>query len=109
MPPLENKLKVKVLSDLRRLPSCWAVKIQQTSIVGTPDILACVGGYFVALELKRTAKDNPSPSQTYQINKIDDAGGHAFVVCPDSWPACLAFLAQLARFHARALRLPPSA
>jgi len=68
------------------MPKTWAVKIQQASIVGTPDILACVNGYFVALELKRDAKSKTTPIQDYNIDKINEAGGSALIVCPSSWP-----------------------
>ena len=44
------------------------------SKVGTPDILACVNGKFVAVEVKGE-KGKPSELQLYHIEQIQKAGG----------------------------------
>ena len=51
---------------------------------GTPDILACVNGYFLAIEVKA---DNGKASelQLAKIRGIRKAGGLAYVVYPDGW------------------------
>ena len=82
----ETLLKEKVLSDLKSLSNTHAVKIQQVGIRGIPDILACISGWFVAIELKRDEKQKPEPLQLYQITKIITAGGFAYVVSPENWP-----------------------
>ena len=54
------------------------------STSGTPDILACVNGYFLAIEVKA---QNGVPSEL-QLAKIDDirkAGGFAYVAYPSGW------------------------
>lgn len=60
-------------------------KIQQEGIRGTPDILGCIGGFFIALELKKDARSKPSQLQVFKLIKIYQAGGLAFVVSPKSW------------------------
>ena len=51
---------------------------------GTPDILACVNGYFLAIEVKaQTGK--PSELQLVKIAEIRKAGGFAYVVYPSGW------------------------
>ena len=45
---------------------------------GTPDILACINGRFVAIEVKRPG-GRVSALQQAKINLIRDAGGIAFV------------------------------
>ncbi len=90
----ESLLKERVLADLRALPRTYAVKIQQVSIRGTPDILACIGGRFVAIELKRDEKQKPEPLQEHELKKILDAGGTALVVNPLNWPGVLAQLTR---------------
>lgn len=92
----ESLLKDKVLADLHKLPKTYAVKIQQVVIRGTPDILACVNGHFVALELKRDEKQRAEPLQLHQLEKILRAGGQTFVVHPLNWPGVLAQLTRLA-------------
>jgi Holliday junction resolvase len=48
---------------------------------GTPDILACVAGKFVAFEVKRPDdKGRVSKLQIHHILKIRSAGGEAHVV-----------------------------
>lgn len=90
----ETRFKEKVLKELKRVPMTWAVKVQQTSIRGTPDILACVAGFFVALELK--VDDSLDALQRYNLAKISDAGGLAYEVTPVNWPVVYARLNALA-------------
>lgn len=48
---------------------------------GTPDLLCCVNGHFVAVEVK-AEKGRPSPLQKYNIDKISKAGGTAYILYP---------------------------
>ena len=89
----ETELKDKVLKDLRRL-GAYAVKIQQVSINGTADILACLNGRFIALELK-SAEGKVSPIQTYNIKNVKKSGGLAYIVTPEDWPTVYKFLKLL--------------
>lgn len=51
---------------------------------GTPDILACVNGYFLGIEVKaQTGK--PSELQLVKIRDIREAGGFGYVVYPSGW------------------------
>lgn len=49
------------------------------SKAGTPDILACIKGRFVAIEVKREEGGEVSPLQKANIKMIQQAGGVAFV------------------------------
>ena len=51
------------------------------SKVGTPDILACVNGKFVAVEVK-AENGKPSELQLYHIEQIQKAGGYAIILYP---------------------------
>lgn len=51
------------------------------SKVGTPDILACVNGYFVAVEVK-AENGKPSELQLYHLEQIENTGGLAFLLYP---------------------------
>lgn len=92
----ETKLKERVLRDLKELPQTWCVKTQQVAIRGTPDILACICGWFVALELKRDDKQKADPLQDYHLAKIRQAGGNSFLVTPTNWPDIFQILRDLA-------------
>jgi hypothetical protein len=61
------------------------VKIQQVALRGIPDFLLCISGYFVAIELKRTAKSPITELQKHNIDKILASGGEAFIVSPENW------------------------
>ena len=76
---LEQAIQRKILDYLSTLPDCWAFKCITSNRSGTPDIIACIGGRFVALEVK-TIKGQPSPIQVVQMQRIRDAGGIAEVV-----------------------------
>lgn len=51
---------------------------------GTPDILACVNGYFLAIEVKAD-NGKPTPLQLAKIDDIRKAGGFAYVAYPSGW------------------------
>ena len=51
------------------------------SKVGVPDILACVNGHFVAVEVK-AENGKPSELQLYHLDEIRKAGGLAFLLYP---------------------------
>lgn len=77
----ENKIK-RYLKER----GCYRVKYHGNyfSESGTPDILACVNGYFLAIEVK--AQDgHPSELQLVKIADIRKAGGFGYVAYPSGW------------------------
>lgn len=82
---LETKFKNRIRPLLEKIPNCFVIKIQQTSIRGDPDFVLCIRGRFVALELKKDLKEMAMLLQEYKLNKITKAGGISFVVCPETW------------------------
>lgn len=80
----ETRFKQRVQKDLKRLPHSWFIKTQERSRRGVPDILGCVSGVFIAIELKDEGKEATKLQQVY-LDKITDAGGIAFVSTPDRW------------------------
>ena len=77
----ENKIK-KYLKD----KGAYCVKYFgcNYSTAGTPDILACVNGYFLAIEVKAQS-GTPSELQLEKITQIRRAGGFGYVVYPSGW------------------------
>jgi len=91
----ETIFKEKVQNDLDTLDYCWHEKIQQVCKRGTPDILACIGGTFIALELKKDEKEEAKPLQKLKLRKIKKAGGLDYVAHPKNWPEIFQFLKYL--------------
>lgn len=77
----ENKIKKYLKSK-----GCYEVKFFANSFtrVGVPDVLACVNGYFVGIEVK-AQNGHPSELQLHNIEEIRKAGGFAYVVYPSGW------------------------
>lgn len=77
----ENKIK-KHLQE----KGIWYVKYfaNRMTKVGVPDILACVNGYFVAIEVK-AQNGRPSELQIHNRDAIRYSGGIAIIVYPDQW------------------------
>ena len=74
----ENKIKAYLKSI-----GAYFIKTHgdRFSKVGTPDILACVNGHFVAVEVK-AENGKPSELQLYHIEQIQKAGGYAAIIVP---------------------------
>ena len=77
----ENKIKAYLKSI-----GAYFIKTHgdRFSRVGTPDVIACVNGYFVAVEVKAT-NGRPSELQKYHIQQIKDAGGFGVILYPDEF------------------------
>lgn len=63
---------------------------------GIPDVLACINGYFVGIEVK-APNGKPSEIQLYNVRKINAAGGFAFVLYPSAFGAFKEFVEGLQR------------
>ena len=77
----ENKIK-KFLKDR----GCWYVKYfaNRNTRAGVPDILACVNGRFVAIEVK-AENGKPTELQKWNVDKIRECGGVSMIVYPHDW------------------------
>ena len=74
----EQAIQTKIQEFLRG-EGHYVVKVMKASRAGVPDILACVNGVFVGLEVK-DSKGRPSDLQRHNIQKINDCNGVAGVV-----------------------------
>jgi hypothetical protein len=68
--------------------------VQQRTIRGTPDILLCINGIFVGMELKKSIDEERDPLQEHNLDLINKAGGIGIAVFPENWDK--AYLALLA-------------
>lgn len=77
----ENKIKAYLKER-----GHWYVKFFANSYTrcGVPDILACVNGHFIAIEVKNKI-GKVSPLQIREIKAIRDAGGIALILRPENF------------------------
>lgn len=87
----ENKIKKFLEKE-----GAWHVKFFANSFTksGIPDILACINGYFVGVEVK-AQNGKPSELQLYNIRKIREAGGFAMVLYPSGFNEFKQFIVGL--------------
>lgn len=96
----ETIFKRKVLKDLKKLPRCYVLKTQERSRRGVLDLILCLSGLYVSIELKIPG-EKPEPLQDVNIRRVKNAGGIAFWTDPEQWPAHLKLLGELAQQTAR--------
>lgn len=77
----ENKVKAFIKAQ-----DCWYVKFFANKMTksGIPDILACINGYFIAIEVK-AENGEPSDLQIHQCKLIRESGGFSFIVYPSGF------------------------
>ena len=87
----ETQFKQRVQKDLKEVRNSWFFKTQQRSLRGIPDIIGCVNGMMIAMELK-TEKGKVSPLQEHILSRINSAKGIGILVTPTNWPKVLTAL-----------------
>jgi Holliday junction resolvase len=93
----EKTFETKIKSFLDE-QGIWYVKFFANRMTkeGIPDILACVNGYFVGIEVK-AQNGKPSDLQLYHCEKIRKSGGFAFVLYPSGFEKFKTFVENLCR------------
>ncbi len=76
----------KQVTDFLHSQNIYYVKVWGGGFqrAGIPDLLCCIRGKFVALELK-TEKGTPTVLQKYNIFKIQESGGFARILRPSEF------------------------
>ena len=75
----ENHVKAYLREQKAWFIKYWAGA--QFTKSGVPDILACINGYFVGIEVK-APNGKPSDLQIYNVNVINRRGGYAVILYP---------------------------
>lgn len=91
----EALFQKRVQRFLEKLPRTFAIKVQQKARKGDPDLIICVAGHYVAMELKASEKAKITALQIHKLQTIANAGGLAMVVCPENWAVATRFLEKL--------------
>ena len=78
---LERDIVAAILRHLKTVPDCFAWKTHggPYGTAGIPDIIACIGGRFVAFEVK-TQSGKLTKLQEITMQRINEAKGKAFTV-----------------------------
>jgi len=76
----EQQIQKKILTMLEQDYDAYTTKVVTASKAGVPDILCCIEGRFVAIEVKKPeSKNNVSKLQEYNLTRIEQRGGIAMV------------------------------
>lgn len=87
--------QARVRKRLKELPNLWFFKASERSLAGIPDLILCINGIFVGLELKRDEKAKASRLQSHTLELINRAGGLGVVVHPGNFAKVLGTLKVL--------------
>jgi Holliday junction resolvase len=87
----EKKIKAYLQNE-----DAWFVKFFANSFTkkGIPDVLACVSGYFIGIEVK-AEHGSPTKLQIYHCEQIRKAGGFAFILYPSGFDKFKEFIENL--------------
>lgn len=99
-PLKESTYQRKLLKKLRSIPNSYFIVKEAASIRGIPDILGCINGTFVALEVKRSLEESKkySPRNALQNKTLADivrVKGIAYKVYPENEEEVLLILQNL--------------
>lgn len=91
----ENKIKKYLDSK-----GCWYVKFFANAFTkaGIPDLLCCVNGHFLAIEVK-AENGKPSELQRLNIDKIRHSGGQAIILRPSQFDSFCKLVEALKQEH----------
>ena len=77
----EQQIQSSIIKYLEK-EGHYVVKVMAASKAGVPDLLVCIKGSFVAIEVKRPeTRINTSALQDHNIYLIKSCGGIAIVAC----------------------------
>lgn len=75
----EKMIQREILKYLATVEECWVIKVVISNERGCPDVLACIQGKFLALEIKDET-GQPTAIQCAQHRRIEKAGGKVYIV-----------------------------
>lgn len=77
---LESGIQARIIKAVKKRGG-WVLNTHGTVFGrnGVPDLIVCLRGHFIAMEVKQPGGE-ARPLQRYELRKIREAGGKAFVV-----------------------------
>jgi hypothetical protein len=95
----ENEFRDRhIIPFLKRMPLTKYFIKQANSVRGIPDIICCINGKYIELEVKKDKNELSKPRhklQEYEMQKTRNANGWAFTVYPDNWEEVKSLLISL--------------
>jgi len=93
----ERNFRDRLVAWLKQLPRTVVFSIQQVSIRGTADLICCINGKFVSIEVKASEDAQISALQRYNLEKVVAVGGGiALIISPEGFKKAQVFLSELA-------------
>lgn len=80
----ESKFVEKALKEFRLIPHSEWERVEQVSIIGTPDLFGCIRGRCVLVEFKSRRK-NPTALQQDRLNMFKKAGAYTVCCYPENF------------------------
>lgn len=89
----EKNFETKIKAELHT-KGAWRVKFFANAFTpsGIPDILACLNGHFLGIEVKGGTSYGLTELQKHNLKQIRDAGGLGICVYPSGWERFLQLL-----------------
>lgn len=75
----EKDIQKDIIKYLNSLNNVYYVRVTHSSKNGVPDLILCINGNFIAIEIKRL-NGKVSQLQKLNIDKIKQANGKAYIV-----------------------------
>lgn len=93
----ETLFRERFVEWLKKLPNTVVFSIQQVAIIGTADLICCINGKFVAIELKASEDCEASAIQKYNLQRIVNQGkGISLILAPQGLEKAQVFLSAIA-------------
>lgn len=94
----------RIKNKLKSIPNSYWEKTEAGANVGVPDVIGCVNGRYVAMELKKSPTAKRHAMQIHKINKIKKSGGIGLFVYPENWEETYQFLMVLSKENQASLK-----
>ena len=93
----ETVFRKKFVDKIKKIEGLLVFSIQQVSLRGHPDLIICLKGKFVGIELKSYVVDELKGLQKYFQEEIVKAGGVHYIAHPGNLTYVLEELEELAK------------
>lgn len=85
----ENQFRDRhIIPWLKTLARTFFFIKEAHSVRGYPDLICCINGKFVGIEIKKNEAELNDPRhalQKYRLTQIEWAGGYGYTVYPENW------------------------
>ena len=77
----EQQIQKQIITSIEQDYSGYVVNVNKASKAGVSDLIACIEGRFISLEIKKPGKESTlSALQIHNLNLASEAGGVAAMI-----------------------------